>query len=445
MCTDSKSQGPAAFIDPALDPTSGDIPGRSSIVSTPLFASSEADDMSAENKTTVIVGAGSIGLWTAYHLAHANRRTGLSSSNTIIVIEASATAFGETSGTCTGCIHYTFNDDIMNEFRKYSFAAWRDLAESNDLCDTAGLRFDSIFGLTKNGGVNQELLPDWLRTSDAWGVDTEFLGVHNAMVNPVGLGKWLERACIDMNVRIETSTKVTAVELDERNRATAVIVIREDSSSVRIPCDNFVLAGGPWTPMIYKTLFPSSPIHIDSATEAGDWIVFRNQNPVAKNSVAFVGLNDIVGEKLEFAGRNDGTIWVCGAKDLKGTLPPLGSRGLPDAARIAELTGHAYRFLRVHNAGDPDAFEELEVVALGRAFRPVTLSGRPMMALVEPDKLSRHNGHHPDERRGNVFLCWGHGSWGLTLGPGTGKLMSQMILGEPTDLDLSPFQIPETM
>jgi len=159
--------------------------------------------------------------------------------------------------------------------------------------------------------------------------------------NPVGLGRWLERACIEMDVRIQTSTKVTAVELDEGNRATAVTVVQEDSSKIKIPCDNFVLAGGPWTPAVYKTLFPSSSIRIDSATEAGDWIVFRNQNPVAKSSVAFVGLNDIVEEKLEFAGRNDGTIWVCGAKDHTGTLPSLGSRGLPDAAMIAELTGRA--------------------------------------------------------------------------------------------------------
>jgi len=138
--------------------------------------------MSAENKITVIVGAGSIGLWTAYHLAHANCRAGLSSSSTVIVIDASASAFGETSRTCTGCIHYKFNDEIMEQFGKYSFAAWRDLAESNELYDTAGLRFNSIFGLTKNGGDGQELLPDWLRTSDAWGVDTEFLGADNAMV-----------------------------------------------------------------------------------------------------------------------------------------------------------------------------------------------------------------------------------------------------------------------
>ena len=130
--------------------------------------------MSAKNKTTVIVGAGSIGLWTAYHLAHANCRNGLSSSNTIIVIEASASAFGETSGTCTGCIHYKFDDEIMDEFGKYSFAAWCDLAESTELYDAAGLRFDSIFRLTKNDemvksfcrtGFGQAMRGGWTPTS----------------------------------------------------------------------------------------------------------------------------------------------------------------------------------------------------------------------------------------------------------------------------------------
>jgi len=138
--------------------------------------------MSMKNRTTIILGAGSIGLWTAYQLAHANSRAGLSSSSTIIVIEASASAFGETSKSCTGCIHYKFNDEIMDEFGMYSFEAWRDLAQSNELYDTAGLRFDSIFGLTKNDGDDQELLPDWLRTSDAWKVNSEFLGANNAMV-----------------------------------------------------------------------------------------------------------------------------------------------------------------------------------------------------------------------------------------------------------------------
>lgn len=207
--------------------------------------------------------------------------------------------------------------------------------------------------------------------------------------------------------------------LDEANQATTVVVVQEDTSEVRIPCDNFVLAGGLWTPMVDKTLSPSSSIQIVSATEAGDWIVIQSQHPVVRKSVAFGGLNDIVGEKLKFASRNDGTIWTWGAKDQNGTQPPLCSRSPPDAAKFADLTHRAYRILCVNNAEGPDAFKELEFIVLGRAFRPVTLSGCPMMTVDEPDKLSHRDCLHVDGRRGNVFLCCRHGSWGLTLGQGT--------------------------
>lgn len=170
------------MIHATFDSASSDTLESSSTVSKPLSTSSEADDTSVENKTTVIVGAGSIGLWTAYQLAHANCEGGLSSSSTIIVIEASASAFGETFKSYTGCIHYKFHDEIMDEFGMPRFASWRNLAGSNELYDTAGVRFNSIFSLTKNDGDDQELLPDWLRTSDAWRVDSELSGANNAMV-----------------------------------------------------------------------------------------------------------------------------------------------------------------------------------------------------------------------------------------------------------------------
>ena len=100
-------------------------------------------------------------------------------------------------------------------------------------------------------GFERAMCGGW--TPSSWGQTTRWCkhvvnalssyADHICCSNPVDLGKWLERACIDMDVRIQTSTKVTAVELDQGNRATAVTVLRDDSSSVRIPCDNFVLAG----------------------------------------------------------------------------------------------------------------------------------------------------------------------------------------------------------
>ena len=38
-------------------------------------------------------------------------------------------------------------------------------------------------------------------------------------------------------------------------------------------------------------------------------------------------------------------------------------------------------------------------------------------------------------------MCWGHGSYGLTLGMGSGRLMSQLMRGEKPDIDLSLFAL----
>lgn len=67
--------------------------------------------------TTVIVGAGSIGLWTAYYVAQGQGRR--ERSHTIIVIETTISTFGATSGTCTRCMHYAFHDEDLIKLGKY--------------------------------------------------------------------------------------------------------------------------------------------------------------------------------------------------------------------------------------------------------------------------------------------------------------------------------------
>jgi glycine/D-amino acid oxidase-like deaminating enzyme len=72
--------------------------------------------------TKVIIGAGSIGLSTAYHLGLASLSA--SSSRKIVVLETLPTPFGATSGSCTGCFHYEFleqNGGQLTELGKYSF------------------------------------------------------------------------------------------------------------------------------------------------------------------------------------------------------------------------------------------------------------------------------------------------------------------------------------
>lgn len=133
------------------------------------------------SNSIVIIGAGSIGLWTAFYLA---RTPSLENSDgsKLVVLEAQESTFGAASGTNTGCVHYGFSDAKRIELGKYSFALWRDLAGQDEFESSVGLRFGSIFGLSESEGESLDLLPDWIRTADTWRTETDFLGTNNASV-----------------------------------------------------------------------------------------------------------------------------------------------------------------------------------------------------------------------------------------------------------------------
>lgn len=102
---------------------------------------------------------------------------------------------------------------------------------------------------------------------------------------------------------------------------------------------------GPWTPSQVKTLFPGSPLDLKSSTNAGDWIIFQNQNPLETETTAVVFFDDIVHEKLEYTGRNDGSIWVCGRRNYVAVLPPPDKEDQPDDIVISDLIDYSERFI----------------------------------------------------------------------------------------------------
>lgn len=99
--------------------------------------------------------------------------------------------------------------------------------------------------------------------------------------------------------------------------------------------------------------------------------------------------------------------------------------------------------------------EGRELVGFGRAYMPAVPEGRPIMnrvplsgLLTLPRELrsgsgkSGGGGGGGDSLGGGVFLSFGHDLDGFTLGLGSGKVMSELILGEEPSVDMSPFRLP---
>ena len=141
-----------------------------------------------------------------------------------------------------------------------------------------------------------------------------------------------------------------------------------------------------------------------------------------------------MGHKLEFAGRNDHTIWATGENMTTGAVPDVGQVPQPDPASLAKLKYYAGLYLKSQHGGK----QRMRVLDQGRAYRPATRTQLPTIAAVPACKLSADK---RDYGNSSVFVNSGHGSYGVTLGTGSGRLMSQMILNDKTDLDISKFSL----
>ena len=227
---------------------------------------------------------------------------------------------------------------------------------------------------------------------------------------------------------------------------------------VDVPCENIVIAAGCWTPQVYATLFPNAsriprvthlagysvtikskhwpPVAVPSNPEAirvpRDATV---SNEVSSSSAPAFLLStpchaiftDAAGFAPEIFSRATGDVWVGGPNPLEETLPPLPTDAQIDATQVERLLAVAHALCG----------EDVEVRKQSLCFRPVSATGRPIIARVHEADLG--DGIKPAglDGQGGVFVATGHGPWGISLSLGTGRVVAEMVLGRQTSADVS--------
>jgi D-amino-acid dehydrogenase len=190
----------------------------------------------------------------------------------------------------------------------------------------------------------------------------------------------------------------------EDGRVAGVVVDGE-----RVSCDNVAIAGGAWTPEIAAALGVPTPVvphrgqivHLVlDGFDTGAWPIAQ---PVfGYYLVPWPGGRIAVGATVEPEAGFDVKVTAAGVHEvLRETLRV--APGLRDAT-IAEV--------RV-------------------GLRPTTPDDHPILGAVP--------GHD------NVFVATGHGANGLLLGPYSGHLVAQAVLGAPPEHDLTPFALDRFM
>ena len=138
------------------------------IFAPPKRQTSEAQQLDEQGttdeiSTTIVIGAGVIGLCTAYHLAKAVEESNTRARHHVIVVEAAGKVFPATSATNTGILSSTSDKEDLEALTQYSYRLWEALGRREpQFSSVCGYREDANFALRKDADRGHDLIPDWL-------------------------------------------------------------------------------------------------------------------------------------------------------------------------------------------------------------------------------------------------------------------------------------------
>lgn len=117
---------------------------------------------------TAIVGAGVVGLCTAYHLARAIHRHVGPHLHKVIVVEAAEREFAATSGSSTGILTDSSTNNDLLDLTRYSYEEWALLGNETEFSKACGYKEGVNYSLKPGSGIGQNLIPDWVRAEADW-------------------------------------------------------------------------------------------------------------------------------------------------------------------------------------------------------------------------------------------------------------------------------------
>lgn len=390
---------------------------------------------------TVILGAGIIGVSTAYYLSEHQ------DPSSVHLVESSPELFSSASGFAGGFLAEDWFSQPVAALGKLSFQQHRELAEAKGGKEKWGYSTSTAASYTTAPSVNRGTLvtkrsddladnePPWLRRLA--GDRLEVIGEPGttAQVDPLRLSQFLLQECLDRGVQLHHPAAAISVRTDARDELASVrIADTQSSTETDVPCTKIIIAAGAWSPEVFMTLFRHSQLKLPISSLAGHSLVVTSPGKAKEIEdlgchAVFVSAMD--GYSPEVISRAGGDIYFAGLNSTSIPLPKVAGQSPVREAAIARLEQTAKELLREEESG----WEGIEVVRKGLCFRPVTRLGQPIIARIPDRDLGIAVATRPGAD-GGVYVAAGHGPWGISLSLGTGMVLAEMAQGRPLSADV---------
>jgi glycine/D-amino acid oxidase-like deaminating enzyme len=368
----------------------------------------------------VVIGGGICGVATATFLAEAGAR--------VTLVEREALAAGA-SGRNSGVIQQPFDLPLVPLFTE-SLAHYRALAEAVPEAgfrlpaEPAGLLLISHHEAVVRGRARQlaERLPD---------LPTQVLGGADLLAREPALAPetWALHVPIGFPVVPSAPTYAWAARADRAGVAIRLgrgavpvlergVAVGVDMVGDRIAAGSVVVAAGPWTSAIidptgrWRPIRPSWGVVVETAL---------NRPPV--HVLEEAAMDEALGVEATAGAPDD-------APDAEGDelrpessvvtaagVTAVGSTFLPTEP---DLRAWTEPILRRATTFVPELFDA-PIRETRACARPQSFDGRALVGRIQ--------------RTGGLYVCAGHGPWGISTGPASARQVADLVLGRPVEID----------
>ena len=329
-----------------------------------------------------IIGGGIIGTSAAAFLAEAGQ--------SVVLLEREVLGAGA-SGRNSGVIQHPF-DALFASLYYESLVLYRELASLDDefaFPDSAA----GLLLLSEDG----DAVADATRT-----ISTRAPDLSAEVVDPRGLetlepalahGLWACRLATGYPVEPAAATHAWARRAE---RAGATVEIGRQAGIDLDDVDQVLVAAGPWSPGLIPRWADDPPIVSVWGVVASTTIADPPRHVLEEMGISRSGETQEREFSLVTAGGKSsvGSTFLSGQPDADALAPELMARG----ARFVPQIGEA------------------PIEAVRACARPVSRDGRPLIGRVDG--------------RDDLFVCAGHGPWGISTGPGSAMMVVRQMLGE---------------
>ncbi|KAI7551020.1 hypothetical protein KC331_g2811 [Hortaea werneckii] len=391
--------------------------------------------------STIIVGAGIVGLNIARELAIQTEQAGIRHAITVVDIREDACCLA--SGDCAGLLSVHARPNPLQGLCDLSLEAWGDLADTPGFHESTRLRLDSVYMVARLNGKNRDAKPSWYTGHDLDSFEQD--GTSMGKLDTDSFINYLVSDCRARGVSFLFNRSIdTATMKSGKLSAITITDPQRKSHNATLQCQNLILAAGAYTSGIIKYLFPQNSLQLENHVRDAHWYHTLIPDMPEEDDIGLL-LPDIaesdrlLDDKVTMvSSQADKIISIIGQDRRSQNLPLSPADAMADHPGDRNALRHLKRLIarRLRPVdGDSRSTEGSSLISSSK-------NGSPVIDTVPTSLLLTSTSSGASRQESGLWLCFGFGMYGTTLAPGAARAVCRRMLGEASGMEDGDLALP---